>query len=57
MWQGERKAKKYFGEMLYTSLKAGLPASQAYHDAVSALEKKQEFSQLYRWALFYRFGK
>jgi len=57
MWQGDRKAKKYFGEMFYTSLKAGLPASQAYHDAVSALEKKQEFSQLHRWGLFYMFGK
>ena len=57
MWQGDRKAKKYFGEMFYTSLKAGLPASQAYHDAIIAMMKKPEFSSLYRWGLFYRFGR
>ena len=57
MWQGDRKAKKYFGEMFYTSLKGGLTASQAYHDAVGAMEKNPEFSRFHRWGLFYRFGK
>ncbi len=57
MWRGDRKAKKYFGEMFYTSLIAGLPVSQAYHDAVGAMEKKPEFSRFHRWGLFYRFGK
>jgi CHAT domain-containing protein len=57
MWQGDRKAKKYFGEMFYTSLKAGLPASQAYHDAIIALMKRSEFSSLHRWGLVYRFGR
>ncbi|MDI6767188.1 MAG: CHAT domain-containing protein [Bacteroidota bacterium] len=57
MWQGDRKAKRYFGEVFYTSLKNGIPTSQAYHNAVNALIKKEEYSRQHRWGLFYRFGK
>lgn len=57
MWQGDRKAKKYFGEVFYTSLKNSVPVSQAYNNAVNALIKKEEFNRRYRWGLFYRFGK
>jgi len=57
MWQGERKAKKYFGEVFYTSLQAGVPAAQAYQNAMMALAKNQEFSQPHRWGLYYIFGR
>ncbi|MBI1805542.1 MAG: CHAT domain-containing protein [Ignavibacteria bacterium] len=57
MWQGERRAKKYFGEIFYTSLQTGLPASEAYHNAMVALTKRPETSQIYRWGLFYQFGR
>jgi CHAT domain-containing protein len=57
VWQGERKAKKYFGEVFYTSLMAGVPSGQAYQQAMVALTKRDEFAQLHRWGLYYRYGK
>ncbi len=57
MWQGERKAKKYFGEIFYTSLQSGAPGAQAYQNAMVALAKHPDFSALYRWGLYYRFGR
>ncbi len=56
MWQGERKSKKYFGEMFYTSLMTGMLPAQAYQRAMSALPKREEFSRQYQWGLFYLFG-
>lgn len=56
-WQGERKAKKYFGEVFYTNLITGRSASESYHAAMTALAKKEEFSQIYRWGLYYQFGR
>lgn len=57
MWQGERKAKKYFGEIFYTSLQAGSSGAQAYQNAMAALAKHPDFSALYRWGLYYQFGR
>ena len=57
MWQGERKAKKCFGEIFYTNLHLGGSVSAAYHQAILALNNREEFSQLYRWGLYYRFGR
>ena len=57
MWQGERKAKKCFGEIFYTNLHLGSSAGAAYHQAILALNDKEEFSQSYRWGLYYRFGR
>jgi len=57
MWQGERKGKKYFGEIFYTGIHIGTPSSQAYHEAMVALTKKAEFEEPDKWGLFYRFGK
>ncbi len=57
MWQGDRKAKRYFGEVFYTSLINRVPVPQAYHKTINALIKKEEFNRRYRWGLFYRFGK
>ena len=57
MWQGERKAKKYFGEIFYTNLLAGMSATDAYHKAMVALVRRPEFSHSYRWGLYYQFGR
>ena len=57
MWQGNRREKRYFGEVFYTALKGGLIPSQAYQDAILATKKKTEFSTLNKWGLYYRFGK
>ncbi len=57
MWQGERKAKKYFGEVFYTNLMGGMPATKAYQQAVAAMAHHDEFGRLHRWGLFYQFGK
>ncbi|HEV8539442.1 MAG TPA: CHAT domain-containing protein [Bacteroidota bacterium] len=57
MWQGERKAKKYFGEVFYTDLMSGTPASAAYHHAMTAMTKSEEFSRIHRWGLYYQFGR
>ncbi|HZY10491.1 MAG TPA: CHAT domain-containing protein [Bacteroidota bacterium] len=57
MWQGERKTKKYFGEVFYTSLQSGLFINQAYYQAMVALAKGGEYSQLQRWGLYYLFGR
>lgn len=57
MWQGERKSKKYFGEVFYTNLQLGASASVACHQAVVALGNREEFSQLSRSGLYYQFGR
>ena len=57
MWHGDRKAKRYFGEIFYTSLTAGTPAGQAYQQAMIALLRQNEFAHLYKWGLYYRFGR
>ncbi len=57
MWQGERVAKKYFGEVFYTSIQTGQPASTAYQNAMVALAKSPRLSPLYRWGLYFRFGR
>ena len=57
MWQGERKGKKYFGEIFYTGIQTGTPSPKAYHEAMVALTKKPEFEEPDKWGLFYRFGK
>jgi tetratricopeptide (TPR) repeat protein len=57
MWQGERKAKKYFGEMLYTNLLTGTLPSQAYRQAMIAMTRRDESSPLHRRGLYFRFGK
>jgi hypothetical protein len=57
MWQGERRSKKYFGEIFYTSLLNGVTPSQAYREAMIALSRKPEFSLLHRHGLYFRFGR
>ncbi len=57
MWQGERKAKKYFGEVFYTNLLGGISSGEAYHKAMTAMTKNEDFSKLYDWGLYYQFGR
>ncbi|MGA2624003.1 MAG: CHAT domain-containing protein [Bacteroidota bacterium] len=57
MWQGERKSKKYFGEVFYSNLQLGASASVAYHQAVVALANREEFSPVNRSGLYYQFGR
>jgi tetratricopeptide (TPR) repeat protein len=57
MWRGDRKAKRYFGEVFYTNLTAGLPVNDAYRLAILSLLKRNEYSLPHRWGLYYRFGK
>lgn len=57
MWQGDRKAKKYFGEIFYTNLQLGSSLGAAYYQAMLALNNNAEFSQPNRWGLYYLFGK
>ncbi len=57
MWQGERKAKKDFGEAFYTALMGGTLSSASYHQAMMTLSKNEETSKLYQWGLYYKFGR
>jgi len=57
MWQGERKGKKYFGEVFYTSIQIGTPAPIAYRDAMRALTRRPEFQSPDHWGLYYCFGR
>lgn len=57
MWQGERKSKKYFGEIFYTNLMGGTSSATSYHFAMMAMTKNEETSKLYQWGLYYQFGK
>jgi len=57
MWQGDRRAKKAFGEGFYTNLFAALPASDAYYKAIGAMAKQDEMSHIQRWGMYYQFGR
>ena len=57
MWQGDRRAKKAFGEGFYTNLFAGTPASEAYYRSIVAMAKHDEMSHIQRWGMYYQFGK
>lgn len=57
MWQGDRKPKKYFGEVFYTSLPAGMAAPEAYHQAMSKMTGAQEYDSPRFYGSYYCFGK
>lgn len=57
MWQGERKGKKYFGEIFYTTLQTGQPAGVSYQNALVTLAKDPRYASLWKWGLYYRFGR
>jgi CHAT domain-containing protein len=57
MWQGDRKSKKYFGEVFYTNIMTGISANSAYQMAIDAMAKHEDFSKSHHWGLYYYFGK
>jgi tetratricopeptide (TPR) repeat protein len=52
-----RKAKKYFGEMFYTTLLAGKPVNAAYRQALLEMIKSKDYSSPENWAPFGLWGK
>lgn len=57
MWQGERRPKRYFGEVFYTQLAGGMPAGRAFDQAISSVARNPEYGSPGRWGLYYAFGK
>ncbi len=57
MWHGERRARRFFNEMFYTSLKTGISVDHAYKDAIISMLRNPEFSVLRSCGMFYRFGE
>jgi hypothetical protein len=57
MWQGDHKSKKYFGEVFYTGLLAGLNPDDAYDQAVRKLSTDREYASPRQWGLYYLYGK
>jgi hypothetical protein len=52
-----RKAKKYFGEIFYTTLLAGKPVESAYRQALIEMLRNKEFAGQNLWAPFSLWGK
>jgi hypothetical protein len=52
-----RKAKKYFGEILYTSMLAGKSSEVAYREALLEMIRNKEYAAPYMWAAFSLWGK
>jgi tetratricopeptide (TPR) repeat protein len=57
MWQGDRKAKKDFGEWFYTAIEGGTPPDEAYHLAIQKLSASTEDGPGKQWAAYYLFGR
>jgi tetratricopeptide (TPR) repeat protein len=57
MWEGDRRAKKTFGEGFYTSSSEGLVSSESYHHAITTMMKREDLSHVQRWGLYYQFGR
>jgi hypothetical protein len=57
MWRGDRRAKRYFGEVFYTASFAGSTGQEAYQRAEVATSTNKDFSAPARWGLYFRFGK
>jgi tetratricopeptide (TPR) repeat protein len=52
-----RKAKKYFGELFYTSLLAGNSSTTAFRQVQAGMIKNPEYSSPYLWGVFFLWGK
>ncbi len=52
-----RKTKKYFGEVFYTALLAGMPASEAYHKAQLEMIRNPDYRSMHTWAAFFLWGQ
>jgi tetratricopeptide (TPR) repeat protein len=52
-----RKAKKYFGELFYTSLLAGNTSTTAFRQVQVGMIKNPEYSSPHLWGVFFLWGK
>jgi CHAT domain-containing protein len=52
-----RKAKKFFGEIFYTTLLAGKTTESAYRQALLEMIRNKEYAAPYMWAPFLLWGK
>ncbi|MBP1647127.1 MAG: tetratricopeptide [Bacteroidetes bacterium] len=52
-----RKTKKYFGEVFYTALLSGMPASDAFHRAQIEMIKNPDYRSIHTWGAFFLWGK
>jgi tetratricopeptide (TPR) repeat protein len=57
MWRGDRRAKRYFGEIFYTSVSTGLPSGESFRSALLSMLKKGEFTAEGRWGLYFQYGR
>jgi tetratricopeptide (TPR) repeat protein len=57
MWRGDRRAKRYFGEVFYTNVSAGLATGESFRMALLAMLKKGEFTPEERWGLYFQYGR
>ncbi len=57
MWQGDRRAKKLFGEQFYTALLAGRTATEAYALAIREMSRNPDADHVQRWGLYYQYGR
>jgi CHAT domain-containing protein len=52
-----RKAKKFFGEQLYTALLAGSPAEEGYRQAQLEMIRNSDYTSPHVWAPFFLWGR
>jgi CHAT domain len=52
-----RRAKKFFGEMFYTTLLTGKPANIAYRQALIEMIRSKDYPSADNWAPFALWGK
>lgn len=57
MYPTSRKAKKFFGEIFYTTLLAGKSSEEAYRQVMLEMIKNKDYASPSNWAPFLRWGK
>ena len=57
MWQGDRKSKKYFGEVFYTSLLGSMASDEAYRQAMVKLSGNIEYESARQYGNYFYYGK
>ena len=53
----QRKTKKYFGEIFYTSLLAGMLPGDAFHQVQIEMIRNPEYRSMHTWGAFFLWGK
>ncbi|RPH38062.1 CHAT domain-containing protein, partial [bacterium] len=52
-----RKTKKYFGEVFYTALLAGMPPCEAFHKAQLDMIRNPDYRSMHTWGAFFLWGR